>query len=90
MHLGALTKGLHSLKFNLQSASFGDLGLVELVDGLRGTVGLKKSVCTGHPTNFPPPNTHSSNIYFSAIILAIKVKVVSKESQEDDIQYLVY
>ena len=36
MHLGALMKGLHSLKFNLQSASFGDLGLVELVDGLRG------------------------------------------------------
>jgi len=57
---------------------------------LPSTVGLKKSVCTGHPTNFPPPNTHSSNIYFSAIILAIKVKVVLKESQEDTIQYLVY
>jgi len=42
------------------------------------TVGLKKSVCTGHPTNFPPPNTHSSNIHFSAVIIAIRVKVISK------------
>jgi len=42
------------------------------------TVGLKKSVCTGHPTNFPPPNTHSSNTHFSAVIIAIRVKVISR------------
>jgi len=36
MHLGALMKGLNSLKFDLPAAPFEGLSLVEVVDGLQG------------------------------------------------------